>query len=125
MKVSHLDHLVLTVKDIEATCSFYQQVLGMEVVLDNGRKSLAFGSQKIKLHQQAKELEPKAHLPTPGAGDLCFITDSPLSEVIQHLRTCGVVILEGPIERLGATGTIVSLYFRDPDLNLLEVSNYR
>jgi len=125
MKVSHLDHLVLTVKDIEVTCSFYQQVLGMEVVLDNGRKALAFGSQKIKLHQQGKELEPKAHLPTSGAGDLCFITDSPLSEVIQHLRTCGVVILEGPIERLGATGTIVSLYFRDPDLNLIEVSNYR
>jgi catechol 2,3-dioxygenase-like lactoylglutathione lyase family enzyme len=126
MKVNQLDHLVLTVKNIEVTCSFYSQVLGMEVItFGDGRKALAFGAQKINLHQQGTEFEPKANLPTPGSGDLCFITNTPLAEVAQHLHANGVTILEGPIERTGASGAIISLYFRDPDLNLLEISNYK
>jgi catechol 2,3-dioxygenase-like lactoylglutathione lyase family enzyme len=125
MKITHLDHLVLTVKSIEATCTFYNQVLGMEVVtFGNGRKALAFGSQKINLHQQGHEFEPKAHLPTPGSADLCFITETPLAEVIRHLQVYGVAILEGPVERTGAMGPMTSVYFRDPDLNLIEVASY-
>jgi catechol 2,3-dioxygenase-like lactoylglutathione lyase family enzyme len=110
MKISQLDHLVLTVSDIDATCSFYSQVLGMEVVtFGSNRKALAFGSQKINPHQQGQEFEPKAHRPTPGAGDLCFITDTPLREVAEHLHSCGVSIIEGPIERTGAMGIIISV----------------
>ena len=125
MKVDHLDHLVLTVKSIPATCEFYTRVLGMEVVTFEGdRKALAFGAQKINLHAAGKELEPNAHRPTPGSADLCFITLTPLADVVEHLRQCGVEIVEGPVKRTGATGLITSVYFRDPDLNLIEVSNY-
>lgn len=113
------------VNDIEATCSFYKRVLGMEVVVfGGGRKALSFGAQKINLHQKGKEYEPKALKPTPGSGDLCFITSVPMSEVIAHLTSCGIEIIEGPVRRTGATGPIISVYFRDPDLNLIEVSNY-
>lgn len=125
MKIDRLDHLVLTVADIETTCTFYQRVLGMEVVtFGAGRKALACGSQKINLHQQGHEFEPKAHRPTPGSADLCFITSIPLAEVMDHLQGCGVAVIEGPAERTGALGVMTSLYFRDPDLNLVEVSNY-
>jgi catechol 2,3-dioxygenase-like lactoylglutathione lyase family enzyme len=89
-----------------------------------GRKALTFSSQKINLHEQGKEFEPKAGLPTPGFADLCFITDTPLSEVIEHLNSLGVPILEGPVARTGAVGPIRSVYFRDPDANLIEVSIY-
>lgn len=124
MRIDRIDHIVLTVKSLEATCAFYARVLGMDVVtFGSGRKALAFGSQKINLHEQGREFEPKAHRPTPGSTDLCFITRVPLPEVIEHLRSCGVSILEGPVRRTGATGPIISVYFRDPDLNLLEVSN--
>ena len=124
MKIDSVDHLVLTVKDIEATCAFYDKVLGMQVVIfGGGRKALAFGSQKINLHQQGKEFEPKAHRPTPGSGDLCLITSVSLPEVIAHLEACGVDLIEGPVKRTGAVGTLLSVYFRDPDLNLIEVSN--
>ncbi len=124
MKIDRIDHLVLTVRDIDTMCSFYARVLGMEVVPFGGnRKSLSFGTQKINLHQCAKEFEPKAHNPTPGSADLCFITAVPIAEVISHLQSCGVPIFEGPVERTGARGPIVSVYFRDPDLNLIEVSN--
>jgi len=120
-----LDHLVLTVHDIEASCAFYARVLGMEVVtFGAGRKALAFGSQKINLHQQGNEFEPKAEQPTPGSADLCFITDVPLVEFIEHLHTFSVPILEGPVSRTGAVGPIESVYFRDPDANLIEVSVY-
>ncbi len=120
-----IDHLVLTVKDIQATCDFYTRVLGMKVVtFGKDRKALAFGKQKINLHEQGREFEPKATHPTPGAIDLCLITEQPLPEVIDHLRSCRVTILEGPMERTGATGPITSMYFRDPDGNLIEVSNY-
>ncbi|GGI54689.1 VOC family protein [Oxalicibacterium solurbis] len=124
MKVDHLDHLVLTVADIEATAAFYQRVLSMEIVtFGEGRKALAFGFQKINLHQHGKEFEPKAERPTPGSADLCFITSTPLDDVQTHLAACGVAVTEGPVKRTGATGAILSVYFRDPDLNLIEVSN--
>jgi catechol 2,3-dioxygenase-like lactoylglutathione lyase family enzyme len=125
MKIDRLDHLVLTVTNIEATCAFYSRVMGMEVVsFSEGRKALSFGAQKINLHQHGQEFEPKANQPTPGSGDLCFITQTPLAQVSEHLVSCGVVIIEGPVQRTGAMGAILSLYFRDPDLNLIEVSNY-
>lgn len=125
MKIDRLDHLVLTVKDIDTTCDFYQKVMGMEVVTFKGnRKALTFGNQKINLHQVGKEFEPKANIPTSGSADLCFISKTSLNEVDAHLKSCGVNVIEGPIERTGATGAIISLYFRDPDLNLIEVSNY-
>jgi len=125
MKIDRLDHLVLTVKDIEATCAFYRTVLGMEVVsFGENRKALAFGAQKINLHQQGKEFEPKAQHPTPGSADLCLITSAPLAQASAHIRAQGVDIIEGPVRRTGATGPITSLYFRDPDGNLIEISNY-
>ena len=124
MKLDSLDHLVLTVKDIAVTVDFYQRVLGMSVVIfGEGRKALSFGSQKINLHQHGNEFEPKAERPTPGSADLCFITSVPLDEVAAHFSKCNVAILEGPICRTGATGPIMSLYIRDPDFNLIEVSN--
>ncbi len=125
MKIDYLDHLVLTVKSITATCEFYATVLGMEVVnFGENRKALLFGSQKINLHEIGKEFEPKAYQPTPGSADLCFITSASLADVIEHLQRSGVQIIEGPVKRTGALGRLESVYFRDPDLNLIEVSNY-
>jgi catechol 2,3-dioxygenase-like lactoylglutathione lyase family enzyme len=123
-KIDAIDHIVLTVKNIEATCAFYCRVLGMkEVTFGVGRKALAFGTQKFNLHATGKEFDPKAERPTPGSGDFCFLTSTPIVEVIQHLKNCGVPILDGPVRRTGAVGPILSVYFRDPDGNLLEVSN--
>ncbi len=116
MKIDRLDHLVLTVKSITATCEFYSNVLGMDIV--------TFGAQKINLHERGKEFEPKADRPTPGSADLCFITKTPLADVIEHLGRYRVEIIEGPVKRTGAVGQILSVYFRDPDMNLIEVSNY-
>lgn len=97
----------------------------MEVVsFGKDRRALQFGQQKINLHEQGQELEPKAHQPLPGSADLCFITDLPLEAIINHLNQCDVALLAGPVNRTGAMGPIVSVYFRDPDLNLIEVSNY-
>lgn len=125
MQLSRLDHLVLTVVDIERTCAFYEKILGIEVVaFAGGRKALVFGEQKINLHEQGKEIDPKAEHPTPGSADLCFISQMHLSDVIGHLRSCGVEILDGPVLRTGACGPIESVYFRDPDMNLIEVANY-
>ena len=125
MNIDRIDHFVLTVADLDATCEFYHRVLGMEVVLfAGGRRALAFGAQKINLHQRGKEFEPKAQQPTPGSGDFCLITRVPIEEVVAHLDACGVAISEGPVARTGATGSIRSVYFRDPDGNLVEVSNY-
>ncbi|WP_047151169.1 VOC family protein [Aneurinibacillus tyrosinisolvens] len=125
MNIDRLDHFVLTVQNMEATCRFYCNVLGMEMVtFGNGRKALQFGRQKINLHQAGKEFEPKALYPTPGSADLCFITETPLAEVLSHLEQEGISIEEGPVERTGATGKIVSAYIRDPDQNLIEISNY-
>ncbi|XP_029021955.1 glyoxalase domain-containing protein 5 [Betta splendens] len=125
VEVSHLDHLVLTVKNVPDTVTFYTTVLGMEVTTFKGnRKALSFGQQKFNLHQLGQEFEPKAKRPTSGSADLCLITTTPLATVAAHLKVCGVEVEEGPVERTGAVGTITSLYFRDPDHNLIEVSNY-
>jgi catechol 2,3-dioxygenase-like lactoylglutathione lyase family enzyme len=124
IRIESLDHLVLTVSDMETTCDFYSRVLGMQVTsFAGGRKALAFGRQKINLHQQGREFEPKAHRPTPGSADLCLLTDTPLEKVITHLQNCDVPIIEDPIQRTGAEGPILSVYLRDPDENLLEISN--
>ena len=125
MKIERLDHLVLTVADVTKTCEFYERVLGMETVtFGAGRKALTFGRHKINLHQAGKEFEPKAIKPTPGSGDLCLIASTPLAQVIEHLTGEGIAIEEGPVPRIGAIGPMQSVYFRDPDGNLIEVSNY-
>jgi catechol 2,3-dioxygenase-like lactoylglutathione lyase family enzyme len=124
MKIDSLDHLVLTVKDLQRTADFYVRVLGMELIrFGSGRTALAFGAQKINLHLYGNEFEPKAQVPLPGSADLCFLTSIPIEDVLSHLALCGVEVLEGPVMRTGATGPIRSVYFRDPDLNLIEVSN--
>ncbi|MEB6668238.1 VOC family protein [Acinetobacter vivianii] len=124
MKISHLDHLVLTVADIETTCNFYQSALNFEVIdFGENRKALQFGTQKINLHQAGKEFEPKAFRPTAGSADLCFIAETPLNEVIAHLQAQQIEIIEGPVQRTGTMGKILSIYFRDPDQNLIEISN--
>lgn len=125
MKIDRLDHLVLTVQNIESTCAFYSRALGMKVVtFGNNRKALEFGQQKINLHERGKEFDPKAANPTSGSGDLCFIIETPLPQVMVHLRSCGVEIIEGPVRQTGAVGPIESIYLRDPDGNLIELSNY-
>jgi catechol 2,3-dioxygenase-like lactoylglutathione lyase family enzyme len=125
MNIERLDHLVLTVADIARTCEFYTRVLGMEVTtFGEGRTALRFGQQKINLHPAANIPGLVAGKPTPGSADLCFITDVPLAEVSAHLEKCGVPIVTGPGPRAGAIGTIQSVYIRDPDLNLIEISNY-
>ena len=125
MHIDRIDHLVLTVEDVERTVAFYVDVLGMtEVTFGSGRKALTFGSSKINLHQRGREFEPKAANPTPGSADLCLIADDPLDVVAADLAASGVVIEEGPVERTGAQGPITSIYVRDPDRNLIELSNY-
>lgn len=125
IKVTRLDHFVLTVKNINQTCEFYHRVLGMEVItFGEGRKALRFGQQKINLHELGKEFEPKAKTPTSGSADLCFITDVQISDVIHHLDDCRVPIEEGPVKRTGALAPITSVYIRDPDGNLIEISTY-
>ncbi|HTT09362.1 MAG TPA: VOC family protein [Burkholderiaceae bacterium] len=121
--IDHLDHLVLTTIDRAACIDFYTRVLGMQVeTFAGGRIALRFGQQKINLHERGREFEPKAHLPVPGALDLCFIADRPLDTVIAHLHKCAWPIIEGPVERTGATSRLRSIYVRDPDLNLIEIS---
>lgn len=125
MKISHLDHLVLTVANIEITCQFYRSALNFEVItFAENRKALKFGNQKINLHQVGKTFEPKAFQPTAGSAELCFIAETPLEKVIEHLQQLNIEIIEGPIERTGAMGKILSIYIRDPDQNLIEISNY-
>lgn len=125
MKIARIDPIVLTVADVAASCDFYSRVLNMQVVsFAGGRKALSFGRQKINLHQSGKEFEPKAEHPTPGSADICLITETPIGQVVGHLRACGIHLLEGPVPRTGAMGPIMSVYFRDPDGNLIEVSNY-
>lgn len=124
--VERLDHLVLTVASIDKTVEFYSSALGMEVVrFGNGRFALTFGNQKINLHEAGKEFDPKALHPTPGSADLCFVSEMPLEKVIDHLAAKGIKIEEGPVTRTGAIGPISSVYVRDPDGNLIEISNYK
>ena len=126
MQINRLDHLVLTVADIERTVDFYSQCLGMRrIEFASGRVALTLGSQqKINLHQLGREFEPKASKPSEGSADLCFILDTPLDEAVQELEQRGVTIIEGPVDRTGANGPIRSIYLRDPDGNLVELSNY-
>jgi len=124
--IESLDHLVLTVADIEASVAFYCGVLGMErVIFAGGRTALSFGRQKINLHQQGREFEPKAQVPTSGSADLCFVTSWPLEHVQARLARASIAIEEGPVPRTGAMGPIISLYVRDPDGNLVEISRYQ
>ncbi len=124
IRIEAIDHLVLTVRDIDATCAFYSRVLGFETVrFGEGRVALAFGNQKFNLHQAGKEFTPRADKPVPGSADLCLIASTPIEEVIRHLKECAVEIIAGPVPKTGATGPLISVYFRDPDANLIEVSN--
>jgi len=124
IQIDSLDHLVLTVADIDVTCEFYSTALGMQVIdFEGGRKALRFGDQKINLHQVGREFEPKARYPQAGSGDLCFLTREPVAQLADHLRSCGIELLDGPVERTGATGPILSIYIRDPDDNLIEIAN--
>ena len=128
--IDHLDHLVLTTAQEDACIDFYTRVLGMRLEEFVGgtppvkRRAFIFGNQKINLHIKGKEFEPKADLPTPGALDLCFIADRPLTDVVQALAKANWPIIEGPIGRTGAVGKISSVYVRDPDQNLIEISEY-
>jgi catechol 2,3-dioxygenase-like lactoylglutathione lyase family enzyme len=122
--IEQIDHVVLTVASLDATIDFYTEVLGMDAVTFNGRKALAFGDQKINLHQRGHEFKPHAAHPMPGSADLCFITLTPLDEVVEYLAALRVHIEEGPVERTGAAGKLRSVYIRDPDHNLIEISNY-
>lgn len=122
--VSHLDHLVLTVRDIDRTCAFYGSVLGMERrSFGPGRVALHFGSQKINLHAADNPIDPNVRHATPGSGDLCFITATPIAKVVEHLRGLGVPVITGPAERSGARGRLMSVYIYDPDENLVEIAN--
>ena len=126
MRVTQIDHLVLTVENIDKTARFYESVLGMEKeMFAECRVALKFGSQKINVHQKGELFEPKAKIPTPGSADLCFITDTEISQTIEHIKSKGIEIIEGPVERTGAEGSILSIYFRDPDGNLIEVAYYK
>ena len=126
IKINRLDHLVLTVKDIDKTVDFYTKVLGMEKEVFKGtRVALKFGNQKINLHQLGNEFEPKAFNVKNGSADLCFIIDTPLIEAKNYIESLNIVIEEGIVSRTGANGEIDSIYLRDPDLNLIELSNYK
>ncbi len=126
MILDRIDHVVFTVRDLDATCAFYRRVLGVDVVtFGDGRKALVFGRSKINLHQAGREIDPKAAHPLPGTQDICLVTSTPVSQVVEELRAAGVAIVEGPVPRVGATGPIESIYFRDPDGNLIEVARYR
>ncbi|MCP3097316.1 VOC family protein [Myxococcus sp. K15C18031901] len=121
--IAQLDHLVLTCVDVEATTRFYTQILRMRLeTFGENRLAFRFGEQKLNVHVRGREIRPHAHLPVPGALDLCFITTVPLDQVIEHLKACSWPIVEGPVERTGATGRLRSVYLRDPDLNLVELS---
>jgi catechol 2,3-dioxygenase-like lactoylglutathione lyase family enzyme len=125
VRIDRLDRLVLTVADLDATIEFYAGVLGMtDIVFGDGRHALTFGASKINLHQAGHEFEPKALHPEPGSADLCFVVEEPIEAVLEILTSAGVPIEEGPVDRTGATGPIHSLYVRDPDQNLIELSNY-
>jgi catechol 2,3-dioxygenase-like lactoylglutathione lyase family enzyme len=121
--ITSLDHVVLTVRDPDATVRFYRDGLGMELrTFDEGRTALHFGAQKINLHVAGREFSPRAEVATPGSADLCFLTERPLDEMAKHLEGLGYSIIQGPVPRTGASGPITSIYLRDPDGNLIEIA---
>ncbi len=124
--IDHLDHLVLTTRDKDACIRFYTEILGMRLekfrTPTGERLALKFGNQKINLHEWGREFDPKAHVPVPGSLDLCFIASAPLEEVMRKLETAGVKIIQGPVAKTGAVSKLRSVYVRDPDLNLIEIS---
>lgn len=125
MKLKSIDHFVLTVASIDATCRFYSDALGMDVVeFAEGRKALSFGTQKINLHEHGHEFEPKAATPLPGTADFCLIVDGSLESAVRHLASLNIKIEEGIVKRTGAAGPIRSIYIRDPDQNLIEISEH-
>ncbi|HIC8754848.1 VOC family protein [Elizabethkingia anophelis] len=125
MRITSIDHIVLTVADIEKTVQFYTEVLGFELVtFGDNRKALRFGNQKINLHQKGHEFEPKALYPTSSSADICFITETNVEDILKELRAKNIQITEGIVERTGALGKIHSVYLRDPDSKLIELSNY-
>jgi catechol 2,3-dioxygenase-like lactoylglutathione lyase family enzyme len=125
MKIDRIDHVVLTVNDVQQTCQFYERTLGFEIVtFKEGRIALHFGKQKLNLHQRGNEFEPKANAPTPGAVDLCFITETSIEDVRRELEAKGVPVELGPVTQVGALGKMFSVYLRDPDRNLIEIANY-
>lgn len=124
IRIKSLDHLVITARDLQATIDFYTTVLGMEhVVFGDNLHAVHFGDQKFNLHDRSTDVAPKAANIVPGAADYCLISETPVSQVIQHLTACGVAVEQGPVTRSGAAGTLESVYFRDPDGNLVEISN--
>ncbi|RUM35299.1 MAG: VOC family protein [Desulfobulbus sp.] len=124
MHIDSLDHLVMTVNDIDITCDFYSRVMGINVIhFGDKRTALTFGRQKINLHESDSEFAPKASCPKPGSLDLCLLTKRSIKTIISHLRQLDIPIIEGPVQRTGATGPIQSVYFRDPDGNLLEIAH--
>lgn len=126
MKVDSLDHLVLTVRDVDATVDFYGRVPGMDVLtFGEGRTALHFGAQRIHVHPVGSGIAPVAAEPTPGSADLCFLSATPMDSILGELRTSGIDVVEGPTERVGAAGALLSVYVRDPDGNLVELSNVR
>ena len=124
MEVTSIDHLVLTVRDVERTVAFYTRVLGMKPqTFGHSRRALHFGSQKINLHAADKVPDPNVRHPTPGSADLCFLTSTPVAQVIAALQAMNIAIVDGPVPRTGATGPIRSAYIYDPDENLIEIAN--
>jgi catechol 2,3-dioxygenase-like lactoylglutathione lyase family enzyme len=124
--IAGIDHFVLTVRSVDDTCAFYQRVLGFKRVdAPNRPTALLFGTQKINVHESGHTFEPKAKVPTPGSADFCLVAGRPLSEICASLAANGVAVEVGPVERIGARGAMMSVYFRDPDGNLVEVSEYR
>ena len=123
IRLRRFDHLVLTVRDMAVTCAFYTRVLGMtEITFGEGRKALLFGRQKINLHPADAPFRPHAAAPVPGSADICLLAEPPMADILHHLRACRVALEEGPVRRTGASGPIFSVYIRDPDGNLLEIS---
>ena len=124
INITSLDHLVLTVASIDRTIEFYTRILGMEKVVFAGKRvALRFGQQKINLHQAGGEFPPHAKQPLPGSADICLLTDTPLCEVQAHFKSHHIPVIEGPVERTGASGRLLSIYIRDPDQNLIEIAN--
>lgn len=124
--IDHIDHIVITTRDIEACIDFYTRVLGMKLnQFGDNRVAFTFGQQKINVHEYGNEIDPKAHLPVPGSLDICLISSYPVEKIKTHLEQCYVALVEGPVTRTGACGPITSFYLRDPDLNLIEISRYK